>query len=194
MSKPDGRLARGEERKQRLLESAVAVVAERGSGALTHRAVASHAGVSVASVTYHFPSIDDLRTAMFDHAGSVVGLAFRELVTHAERDSVPDLAADYAVTLVRDHRTHTVAVFEMILAAAHDPSLRPLVRFFNDRLAELLTEYVGDPTDAVAAASSIQGVLLSYCAQGTDDAEGLRRAIADLVRRFRTSPTAQDKE
>jgi DNA-binding transcriptional regulator YbjK len=193
MSKPDGRLARGEERKQRLLDSAVAVVAERGSGALTHRAVASHAGVSVASVTYHFPSIGDLRTAMFDHAGSVVGLAFREIVTHAERDSVPGLAADYAVTLMRDHRTETVAVFEMLLAAAHDPSLRPLARFFNDRLAELLADYIGSPADAVVAAASIQGVLLSYCAQGIDDHEGLRIAIADLVRRFRTPPTPQEK-
>lgn len=193
MTKPDGRLARGEERKQRLLDSAVAVVAEGGSGSLTHRAVASDAGVSVASVTYHFPSIEDLRMAMFDHAGSVVGLAFRAIVSNAARESIPDLAADYAVTLVRDHRTETVAVFEMIVAAAHDPSLRLLARFFNDRLAELLSDYIGSRSDAAVASTAIQGVLLSYCAHGMDEHEALRAAIADLVHRFRTTSAPQGK-
>ncbi|MEU9898634.1 TetR family transcriptional regulator [Streptomyces phaeochromogenes] len=41
-----------------LLDAAVRVVGEQGVGALTHRAVAAGAVVSLASVTCHYPSID----------------------------------------------------------------------------------------------------------------------------------------
>ena len=78
--------------------------------------------MSLASVTYHFPGIDDLRAAAFDFAGSRIGLAFRALVeSSATRPAAfPDLAADHAATLVGVRRDDTIAVFEMILAASHD--------------------------------------------------------------------------
>jgi DNA-binding transcriptional regulator YbjK len=185
---PDGRLARGELRKLLLLDAAVKVVADGGSGALTHRAVASDAGVSLASVTYHFPSIGDLREAMFDHAGSRVGLAFRDLIETAgtRAEDVPELTAAFSVSLVTERRVDTTAVFEMIVAAGHDASLRPLVRFFNDRLAELLGPYVGERFTALTVAAAIQGLILGYLAQtDVEDAQALHDGITDLVRRYR---------
>ena len=65
----DGRLARGAARRELLLDAAARVVSERGSAALTHRAVAAEAGVSLASVTYHFASVADLHRATFEHVG-----------------------------------------------------------------------------------------------------------------------------
>jgi AcrR family transcriptional regulator len=88
------------------------VIASQGASQLTHRAVAAEAGVSLASVTYHFPGIDDLRRAAFDHAGSRIGLAFRALIkAHGTQpDDIPELTADYVATLVDDRRQDTVAV------------------------------------------------------------------------------------
>lgn len=181
----DGRLARGEERRLRLLDSAVSVVGISGSAALTHRAVAAGAGVSVASVTYHFPSIGDLRTATFRHAGSRVGLAFRDIVDSVADEEVPEIAAEYAVALAGARRSETVAVFDMIVAATHDDSLRPLVRFFNERLAALLLAYTGDRFRALVAASAIQGLVLGYVSQDeVDDPRALHDAVAGLVRRY----------
>lgn len=191
MAKTDGRLARGQERRELLLDSSVAVVAAGGAGALTHRAVAAQAGVSLASVTYHFPQIGDLRSGMFDHAGTRVGSAFRALVETSDPGDVAKLAADYAVLLVRDQRDDTVAVFEMIVAATHDPTLRPLVRFFNDRLADLLVGTVGDRFSALVVASAIQGLILGYCTQEQEtDFPALHEAVSDLVARYST--TAKD--
>jgi DNA-binding transcriptional regulator YbjK len=181
----DGRLARGESRQLLIMDAAVRVVAEHGSGALTHRAAASEAGVSLASVTYHYPSISALRGAMFLHAGSRIGFAFRALI----EDSVPTIselpaaAAEFVASLVSAQRLDTVAVFEMILAASHDPELRPLARFLDDRLTEILTPYVGSQVSARVLASSIQGLILSAVAQSSPSGE-LRVATLELIERF----------
>ena len=183
----DGRLERGRARRDLLLDNAVAVIASCGASRLTHRAVASEAGVSLASVTYHFPGIADLRQAAFAYAGGRVGLAFRDLVeAHAENaDRIPELTADYVTTLVGPRRNDTLAVFEMILAASHDTSLQPIVRELDDRLAGLLTPYVGDRLAALSVGSGIQGLILSHLAGGDSiDASRLRDAVANLIRQF----------
>jgi DNA-binding transcriptional regulator YbjK len=192
MANADGRLARGELRKTLLLDAAVTVVAEHGYAALTHRAAAAEAGVSVASVTYHFPSIGDLREAMFQHAGSRIGLAFRDVIqaASARADDVPTITGSFVAHLVAERPLETTAVLEMVIAAGHDPSLRPLVRFFNDRLAELLDPYIGSQSDALTVAAAIQGIILSRIAQSEPDvAPGLRDAVVDLVQRYRSTPT-----
>jgi DNA-binding transcriptional regulator YbjK len=186
----DGRLQRGRARRELLLDAAVAVIASEGASQLTHRAVAAKAGVSLASVTYHFPGIDDLRRAAFDHAGSRIGLAFRALIrAHGKQpDDIPELTADYVATLVDDRRQDTVAVFEMILAARHNELLRPVIRQLNGHLADLLAPYVGDRRTGLTVGASIQGLVLSHLGgPGATDRRSLRDAVADLVRRFKKS-------
>jgi DNA-binding transcriptional regulator YbjK len=183
----DGRLARGEQRKILILDAAIAVVAESGSGSLTHRAAATRADVSVASVTYHFPSIDDLRLAMFDHAGSRIGMTFRTAVEGlgGRIEGVPELCAIYASELVTSQRIDTVAVFEMIVAAFHDEQLRPLARFFNQRLTDLLEPYVGNRKHAFSAASAVQGIILSALAEGQKESDTtFQDSIIDLIQRY----------
>jgi DNA-binding transcriptional regulator YbjK len=185
--KTDGRLERGRARRELLLDAAIRVIAATGAGNLTHRAVATEADVSLASVTYHFPGIVDLRRAAFEHAGSRIGLAFRELV-EAHRDEparLPELTADYLTALVGPGREDTLAVFEMILASSRDEALRPILSDLNGYLADLLATFVGDRSTGLVAASALQGVLLSHVIAG-DSAEVsvLRHAVADLLRRF----------
>lgn len=189
----DGRLARGESRQLLIMDAAVRVVAGHGAGALTHRAAASEADVSLASVTYHYPSITALRGATFDHAGSRIGLAFRAII----EDAVPTVAelpattANFVASLVADRRVDTVAVFEMILAASHDPALRPFARFLDERLTEILTPYVGSKVSARVLASSIQGLILSALAQSSPPRE-LRVATLELIQRFARDASASE--
>ena len=185
----DGRLQRGRARRELLLDAAVAVIASQGASQLTHRAVAAEAGVSLASVTYHFPGIDDLRRAAFDHAGSRIGLAFRALIrAHGKQsDDIPELTADYVATLVDDRRQDTVAVFEMILAARHNELLRPVIRQLNGHLADLLAPYVGDRRTGLTVGAGIQGLVLSHLGRPGAGARSLRHAVADLIRRFKES-------
>src|SRR5476651_2276383 len=159
-SETDGRLARGAARRILLLEAAVRIVAASGSGSLTHRAVAEEAHVSIASVTYHFPSIGDLRRETLEHAGSSIGLELAGLVLAASTrvEETPEICRAFAVRLVVERRIETAAVFELIVAAAHDDDLRPMVALFNDRLATLLHPYVGDQPSAQIVGAAIQGL------------------------------------
>jgi DNA-binding transcriptional regulator YbjK len=188
----DGRRERGRARRELLLDAAVSVIATRGASELTHRSVAAEAGVSLASVTYHFPGIDDLRSAAFEFAGGRVGLAFRALVEAqgADVSGIPDLAADYAVTLVGENRKETLAVYEMILAAHRDDALKPIIRELDGHLADLLVPYVGTKAAALTVGSSIQGLILTDLAGGAPHrTTALRAAVADLIRRFGPSTT-----
>jgi DNA-binding transcriptional regulator YbjK len=183
----DGRRARGAARRALLLDAAVRVVGKRGFAALTHRAVADEAHVSLASTTHHFPSIGDLRRAMFGHAGSGIGLELAGLVAAAAHDTeaVPAICADFAARLVSERRVETAAVFEMIVAAGHDAELRPVARFFQDRLTDLFMPYVGEPVAARAIGAAVQGLLLTAVASGEHAA--LRGSVEDLIRRYRRS-------
>jgi DNA-binding transcriptional regulator YbjK len=189
----DGRRARGSARRTLLLDAAVRVVADAGSGSLTHRAVASDAGVSVASVTYHFPSIGELRRETLSHAGSSIGLELAGLVTAATAnvDDTPDICAAYAVRLITQRRVETAAVFELIVAAAHDEDLRPVVAVYHGMLADLLTPYAGERDRAQTIAAGVQGLLLvQMVSPFPPDASGLGAAVADLIRRFRVRQPA----
>jgi DNA-binding transcriptional regulator YbjK len=188
----DGRLERGRVRRELLLTNAVALIASRGSRQLTQRATATESGVSLASVTYHFPSIDDLRLAAFNHAGARVGLAFRALIEAQETqvDRVPEVTAQYVAMLVDDRSTDTLAVLELILAAVHDENLRPIVRELDGHLADLLTAYTGERDLALVLAASIQGLILDHFARSPEsNSARLRTSIVDVIRRFEASPS-----
>ncbi|KMO70406.1 TetR/AcrR family transcriptional regulator [Mycolicibacterium chlorophenolicum] len=59
------------DRKERIVESALTVLARAGVAGITHRAIAEAADVPLGSITYHFATLDD-----------IVHLAFK---THVER-------------------------------------------------------------------------------------------------------------
>lgn len=196
MNPNDGRLSRGEARRTLLLDASVRVVARAGAGSLTHRATAAEAGVSLASVTYHFASIHTLRRATFDHAGSLVGGAFRTqvLAVGAASEDVAVILADYATTLVGERREATIAVFELITAAAHDRDLRPVVELFHGRLAALVEPYVGSKRQALTAAAAVEGLILAALATEPDRHTDLRAAVLDLITRFRAEPHPVEAE
>ena len=186
----DGRLARGSERRTLLLDAAVRVVAAGGSGSLTHRAVAADADVSIASVTYHFPSIGDLRRGAFEHAGSRIGLELARLVLAASDriDETPEICAAYAVRLVSQQRVETAAVFELIVAAAHDEDLRPIVAVYHGMLTELLAPFTGDAARAQTAGAAVQGLLLVQMASAfPPDPSTFGSVVAELIRRYRST-------
>lgn len=191
----DGRLARGEARKTLLLDAAVRIVGEQGAGALTHRAVAAGAAVSLASATYHYPSIDDLRRATFQQAGARIGLEFLDLVarTAARPDELPELCGDFTAHLVADRRTDAIAVFEMILAAGHDPGLGPVKQLLDQRLGRILEPYVGSAVAARTVTAAMQGlVLAALTPDPTRDPNWLREAVGDLIRRYRATSRPGD--
>lgn len=164
----DGRVADAPETRTRVLDAALALVAERGLQALTHRGVEDRAGVTHGTTTYYFRTRDALIEALFAHlcdrqvvwvtdlfsrlaaaAASGTAPAHRETFT---RQALESLVAERALTLAR---------FEMYLHAARTPHLQPALAAARQRHADLQAQLFaalgapirGSPPTAISARS-----------------------------------------
>ncbi|MGH3370480.1 MAG: TetR/AcrR family transcriptional regulator [Nocardioidaceae bacterium] len=98
---------RDPDRKQRILQAAVEVIAEHGLPRTTHRLIAATADVPLGSLTYHFSTLDDLCRQGFEQYAarlSTTYAAYFEAISTREQliDAVTDLTA---VTRARVRRT-----------------------------------------------------------------------------------------
>ncbi|MEU4565916.1 TetR family transcriptional regulator [Micromonospora sp. NPDC023956] len=159
----------------------VEVIAEVGIGRTTHRAVAARAGVPLGATTYYFPTLADLVAAGLARAGADLDA---ELVRWA--DHLGD-GLDLPARLTRltceylANRSRALTEFELYLAAARSPELRPLARSWRDQVRRLLTPMVGDRA-AVAVAALLDGVAVQSIATGEPvDPAAVESAITALV-------------
>ena len=178
----------GAARRELLLEAGVALAAERGVAALTHRAIAQAAAVPVASASYHFPSIDEFRLACFQRAGDRIGGALAEAIALAEGRTadVPQICGAFAASLVGERRVDAIAILQMLATAAYDARLRPLVESFESALGVLLSDYVGSAAAGRELGEALQGLLFAQLARGGGSGE-LQESVRRLIERSRRS-------
>ncbi|WP_334141058.1 TetR/AcrR family transcriptional regulator [Rhabdothermincola sp.] len=114
----DGRRLRGGASRRALLDAATAVLVDRGVGALTHRAVAERAGVPLARVSYHFPTVEDLMVAAAGRYVADFDERLRRMAAAARsgRRSVVEACTDFLYELVTDGAGEFLAVVEVRLA------------------------------------------------------------------------------
>lgn len=83
------------ERRGRIIDAAIRVVATNGIGGLSHRTVAAEADVPLGSTTYHFASLDELMVAALRRTNEGFGAAVRD------SGALADPGADVAEELAR---------------------------------------------------------------------------------------------
>jgi DNA-binding transcriptional regulator YbjK len=162
-------------RERPVLEAALRIIGRSGIDAVTHRAVAAEAGVSVGAVTHHFGTRDGLVVAALQYAvlrevGRLRALAvdLQCKVFNAEQwvDSLVDW---YANDLATDAETH-IACYEAFLAAARSARHRPLVAEWFEtwrQSAELALQAAGSSaprSDSEIFVSALIGILLQQLA------------------------------
>lgn len=173
-------------RRERLVDAAVRVVAERGLAGLSHRMVAAAADVPLGSTTYHFKTLDDLLVAAFRRAGEnfLDVIASDGAFTEGAEGGTTDLAADLARLTgewLAGGRTGLEMEYELYLAALRRPALRPVAAEWTERFTELLTRRT-DPVTARAAAALIDGICLQVLLTDTAyDEECVREVLARLL-------------
>ncbi len=171
--------------RDRLLDSAEAVLGERGTQGLTLAAVAERAGVSKGGLLYHYASKDALITAMIERL--IAG--FDELVesfrlerpgwyTRAYIEATFTVLADEDAELARRR-------WAALSASATDPALRvPLTAAQRRWMTEGL-EQEPDPELAQLARLAADGVWeaaeLDQTLLGPDRLEALRRRLLALI-------------
>jgi DNA-binding transcriptional regulator YbjK len=178
-------------RRAALLDAAVEVVAERGVGGATHRAIAARAGVPLSTTSYFFGSLDELILAALR---SFAATSIAELEATAQAFASSTLSPADAVqllvdALVAEPRASTIAQFEIYLEAARRTELQTEVRKILagfERLAHSALLAVGArrPTAAARAFVALaDGFALQRLAspRGRRDTTALRDAMLDLL-------------
>ncbi|TDC67139.1 TetR/AcrR family transcriptional regulator [Actinomadura sp. GC306] len=150
--------------RDRILQATLRLIGEEGIGAVTNRAVARAAGVSLGSLTYHFPSQDDLlREALQTFVDEEISRITAYVTALADSGMAPVEAADAVEKAVVDfaYGPEQIANLELHLHAARDPVLRETsARSVDayDRLAGAVLAALGIP-DAERHAPTIVAML-----------------------------------
>lgn len=156
------------ERRERIIEAAIRVVAAHGIAGLSHRRVAAEADVPLGSTTYHFASLDELLVAALRRCNDNFARTVRESAYLADPD-VP--LADELTRLLEEwfagERGPMELEYELYLAALRRPALRPVAAEWADGLAGLLARRT-DPATARALVALLDGISLQVLLTGAE--------------------------
>ena len=113
------------DRRDRLVDVTIDVIAEHGLAGLTARRIAAAADVPLGSVTYHFAGLDDLvRAAFTRHAERMAGVFRAHFAGVTDRASMLDAATDFVLQGHGASNREWAIAYELYLAAMRDPALR----------------------------------------------------------------------
>ena len=175
--------------RDQIVQATLRLIGEQGIGAVTNRAVAGAAGVSLGSLTYHFPSQQDL---LQETLHTFVETEIARISAHAAALSAPRDAVDAADEVEKAvagfaDGPEQIANLELHLHAARDPALRETstrsVEAY-DRLAAAVLTSLGIPDadrHAPAVVAMLFGLALRRVATGDTTATGTADAFRLLL-------------
>lgn len=170
-------------RRDRLIDAALTVIAERGVAATTHREIARVADVPLGSMTYHFASLEEVLAEAFTrHAESAARVFDERLAAAPDREA----AIEAVVSLVADDllgsQDDLVLAVELYVAAARNPALRAVTQAWMARSRQALERHF-DATTARELDALLEGLVL-HSALSTDPMtpEQIRHAVRRFLR------------
>lgn len=181
-----------------ILDATVRIIGRAGVAAVTHRAVAAEAGVSLSSTTYHFASKDEIIGEALRRVAAIeIESAAQDAAGFAARDDVRDPASfaelllDWLCPQLEGERLLTVrAGYHLQLEAAHRAELRAIHRAWTARVLDVaqaaltLCGAADPPRDAHILATMIDGLRLE---QLTDPQPRFRERARPLLVRLVTA-------
>ncbi|MFB8777034.1 TetR/AcrR family transcriptional regulator [Streptomyces broussonetiae] len=173
--------------RQRLLEAAVACLAEHGWAGSTVAVVAMRAGVSRGAAQHHFPTREDLFTAAVEYVAEERSQALRALFPQGPRGAGADRRA--VVAALVDLYTGPLfrAALHLWVAASDEEQLRPRVTELEARVGRethrIAVELLGADESRPGVRETVQGLLdmargLGLANLLTDDGQRRERVVA----------------
>jgi DNA-binding transcriptional regulator YbjK len=170
------------DRKSRIIEAAIEVVADHGVAGTTSRRIAAAADVPLGSLTYHFDGLEDLLAQAFRrHAERMSPPYEAHFAAVRDRDSFIDAVTDLIHgDAGADQRDWAVA-YELYLAALRNPALRSVTESWMRRSRAVLERFV-DPLTARGVDAMIEGLVMHMTlSTATFSRADTRAIVARLV-------------
>ncbi|WP_433654634.1 TetR/AcrR family transcriptional regulator [Nocardia sp. CA-128927] len=172
----DGRRARGQQRQELLLATVLELVRQRGLAELTIRNLATAAGVSLASITYHFPTRPELVLATCVEAMrqdlAMARRAVQELRTATDLRTIPiDQLAEWLLRLSSGQEGPAMPLLSFYLEIARQPALAAVATQWMDEIREVIADVLAElgadepASGAVLLHSTLAGLRLPLLAR-----------------------------
>ncbi|GAA2574988.1 TetR family transcriptional regulator [Actinomadura fulvescens] len=184
-------MSASEAARDRILAATLRLIGEQGIGAVTNRAVARAAGVSLGSLTYHFPSQTDLlRESLQTFVDSEIARITAYVARLRDSGVSPDEAADLVekAVVAFAYGPEQIANLELHLHAARDPGVRDTSArsvAAYDRLATAVLTALGIPDaerHAPVVVAMLYGLAVRRLSTGDTSAAGTADAFRLLLR------------
>ena len=179
---------RGAQRRHVLIDAAAEVLLEHGLAALSHRGVAARAGLPLASTTYYFSSVDELREEALQHLAAEWFTRAAELVDALAASIDRAAAARTVVGIIGADAPppRILLVYERYLEAGRHERLRPFVVAWNAEIKQLVHEVLlraalpaGEETASLVLAVA-DGAAITALAEGSPAAVAVRTALGQV--------------
>ena len=179
------------DRRNRLIDVTLDLIAEVGVAGISHRKIAARASVPLGSMTYHFDGMDQLLFEAFARFAETVSKQFEERLGAA---TTIDEARNAVISLIHEDLTgpqsarDAVLTFELYTLAAREPRFRPITREWMRRSRVELERHFDSDTarqlDALIEGLAIHRIL---------DPEPPSRALTEQAIAKITATTSSNK-
>jgi TetR/AcrR family transcriptional regulator, regulator of biofilm formation and stress response len=171
------------DRRERLVSTALDVIADRGVAGASHRVIASAADVPLGSTSYHFSSIDDLLAAAFGvHADRVAAALEQRMSAARDEDAALDALTDHLTRDLLGAERALVLSVELYAAAARRPALRAVTEAWMLRSRRALELHFDTVTARELDALAEGLVWHQFLSTDPMSADQVRHALARITR------------
>lgn len=165
-----------------IVEATVAIVAREGVSAVTHRRVASEAGVSLSSTTWHYATKADILEAALhaaaDHEVARIA-AIADRLGEFDVGAWADALADWLLEQLGPEREATVALYRLQAELLGSPGALAVHRQWGSGLRALGDRVLGSggELDVRLVIAALDGLRMTALASGEVDERRLRAAV-----------------
>lgn len=148
------------DRRDRIIDTALDVIARHGVAGTTHRRVAEAADVPLGAMTYYFKGMSELLEEAFARLADTMSSQFRAMLEAATtQDQARQAIVDWACSEMWTSERNLVLVFELTAYAAREPALRPQLQRWMGLSEAYLSSHFG-ATTAKALDAFVDGVVM----------------------------------
>lgn len=167
------------DRKDRIVDAALVVMARHGVGGASHRLIAAEADVPLGSLTYHFTGLDDLRVCAWQRLSERMSARYEaRFAAVTDREQLVDAVTALVLDDAGGDADDWAVSYELYLAALRDPALREITERWMRTSRAVLERHV-DPVTARALDALVEGLVMHKLLSTAPVSREDTRAIVD---------------